>query len=130
SVFALGDGGVVQPDLDLPRADRDAFDRVAHALVASSLWTEPNRLGERVDRLHRRGDGRRSAGHPGRAIVRREGGFNGFHHLFLNLRRWDTGDGSGVLPAALQQRSGDVVSPAPPALGRVTRTHPVPAIVI
>src|SRR5271166_1992854 len=34
-------------------------------------------------------------------------------------------DRSGVLPASRERRPGHIVSPAPPALGRMARTHAV-----
>jgi len=77
-----------------------------------------------------RGDDRYRGRHLDWAIVGREGSPDRCQDLFLDLRRRDAGDRPGVLPAALQQRSGDVVSPAPSAFGRVARTHPVSAIVI
>src|SRR5271166_6462231 len=47
----------------------------------------------------------------------------------FNLHRRDTCDGSRVLLAALQNRLRDIIAVSTSALGRMTRTHPVAAIV-
>ena len=48
----------------------------------------------------------------------------------FNLGGGNADDRSGILLASRQRRPRHIVSPAPPALGRMARAHPVSAIII
>src|SRR5208337_3806765 len=48
----------------------------------------------------------------------------------FNLGGGNADDRSGILLASRQRRPRHIVSPAPPALGRMARAHPVSAIIV
>ena len=129
-VQPLGDDRLVQKDFDPRRADRNALDRVSHILLVRRVRSQTVSLFVLRDRLVAAEDAVVDVIVRDRACLNRRMRPDCARNPVFDLRGGNADDRSGVLPASCQRRTRHIVSPAPPALGGMARTHPMSAIII
>src|SRR5208337_2473400 len=129
-VLPLGDDRLVQNNFNPRRADRGALDRVSPVLLGRRVLSQTARLAMLRDRLNAAEDAVVGAIAIDRICLSRQMRPDRARNPVFNLGGGNADDRSGILLASRPRRPRHIVSPAPPALGRMARAHPVSAIII